>query len=330
MMSAAPTTTHEVIRPTVLVAEDDRLTRMLLVRTFLKWNLDVLEAADGDEALASISDNTVDLVVTDWEMPGTDGPELCRRVRRDLTERYVYIIMLTSHLEQDHLVAGLDAGADDYITKPFDPVELRARLDVGRRFIELDRRWRATEEQLRRANSMLEERAATDGLTGLGNRRAFDEALTRFHARALRHETSYGLVMIDVDHFKAYNDNYGHPAGDEVLRQIATALRDTTRTGDEVFRYGGEEIVVLLAWCPGACVGIVAERMCATVRDAAIPHEHAPPGVVTVSIGGASFVPPINDSMTAEEILERADHSLYRAKDGGRDRADIWIPPEYE
>jgi diguanylate cyclase (GGDEF)-like protein len=313
---------------TILVAEDDPITRLMLVKILARWGYEVAQTDDGGVALERILEGRIDLVVTDWEMPGLSGEQLCRQVRERVSERYVYMLLLTSHTERSHLVAGLEAGADDYLTKPFDPVELRARLSVGCRFIELDRRWRTTQDELCRVNAILSEQAATDPLMGIGNRRAFEQTLERVHADALRHRISYSLVMADIDYFKRYNDRYGHQGGDQVLRRVAHLLRETIRRGDELFRYGGEEIVLVLPRCAGDHVTAAADRLRQAVFVEAIEHLGNPPGVVTLSFGCSSFLPEQDDSFSPHEVLEQADQALYQAKEAGRNRVERWRPPD--
>ncbi len=308
----------------VLIAEDDAMTRRMLERTFDKWGFRPMAVDNGQRAWEILQALPVQIVVTDWDMPELTGLELCRRLRAQRRDRYTYALMLTHHEDRARMVEALEAGADDFVGKPFDPHELRARMNVARRIVNLERQLRKSQRRLEAMNLQLSRQANTDGLTGLGNRRAFDEALERVHGFSADQELGYGVALCDVDKFKQYNDTYGHPAGDKVLSTLGRVLQDLVRGADEVFRYGGEEVVLLLPRCDQDGIGIVCERLQQAVEAMGIRHAESPAGVVTVSIGGAVFAPGESPRPTAHQVVKRADDALYQAKAQGRNRGVVW------
>jgi two-component system cell cycle response regulator len=240
-------------------------------------------------------------------------------VREELTGSYVYVVLVTGLGDQEQVLEGMGAGADDYLIKPVDPFAVQTRLVAAERMTALHRQLIEVRAQLELANLELLGRSLTDVLTGLGNRRHMEEDLASVHAGAVRTGRSYGLALFDIDHFKRYNDHYGHMAGDEVLRQVAQSLRTTTRAGESVYRYGGEEFLLLLPECTVDDAMRAAERIREAVMDMALPHLARPtlPPVVTVSGGVACWLP--DGSRSASEVLAGADEALYRAKSAGRD-----------
>ncbi|CAN5828361.1 diguanylate cyclase [soil metagenome] len=304
----------------VLIAEDDAVSRMILRRSVEELGHECLAARDGVTAL-ELYRNTpeVDLVISDWMMPGVDGLELCRLVRTDKRDRYTYFIFLTALGDRNHLLAGLAAGADDYLSKPLDRDELQVRLVSARRVTELHRRLSAQNEQLGRLNSRLFEESREDALTHLGNRLRLDEDLEVLEARSRRYGHSYAVALCDVDSFKAYNDHYGHLAGDEVLKEVAEAITRHRRSGDTAYRYGGEEFLIVLPEQTLQAATSTADNLRKTVERLGILHEaNVPPGIVTISAGVAAL--STRDSKSAEELMEQADAALYRAKKAGRNR----------
>lgn len=310
------------VRAPVLIAEDDAATRLRLQRTIEGWGHTVVAVADGRAALERLREGAARLVVCDWQMPGLSGPELCRRLREgDDGGLYVYVILLTIRHGVDAVVEGLEAGADDFLSKPFHAAELRARLAVGYRTLQLVDELQRTNVELRDVNRILEGLARTDPLMRIGNRRGFEECVVRVHSEACRHRLPYGLLMADVDCFKAYNDACGHPAGDEVLARLAEILRDCARAEDMLFRYGGEEIVFLLR--PPSRTGLAAagERFRQRVEQAQLPHPGYAAGIITLSFGGALFDPgelAHGGSLPWQSVVEAADRALYAAKRAGR------------
>jgi two-component system, cell cycle response regulator len=292
----------------VLIAEDDRASRSLLERVLVKWGYEVAVTCDGEEAWRALQqDDAPLLVVLDWMMPRLDGTEVCRRVRALGAPNPPYLILLTGRDSKSDIVTGLEAGANDYLGKPFDRDELRARLEVGRRFTELNSKLLATQV-------VLAEQARTDALTGIMNRRAILERLSEEMARARRDATGLGVGMIDIDHFKRINDAYGHAAGDHVLREVVVRASSATRPYDGFGRFGGEEFLTIVPACPDSEVASVLERIRNAVGDSPVEVESHQIRV-TVSIGGA-----MSSGESVDELIRSADDALYRAKAAGRDR----------
>lgn len=248
------------------------------------------------------------LAVLDWMMPGLDGLEVCRRVRRLRREPYTYILLLTAKAQREDIIAGLEAGADDYLTKPFDVHELQVRLRAGKRILDLQTKLIAAREELRA-------QATHDMLTGLWNRAAIFDLLRREVARAERGGVPVSVIMADVDHFKRVNDVHGHLVGDVVLREVARRVQMTLRPYDEVGRYGGEELLLILPRCDARQAVQVAERLRRCVAEAPID---TPEGQIAVT---ASFGVATHAGGTAADmqtLLRAADGALYSAKQKGR------------
>jgi diguanylate cyclase (GGDEF)-like protein len=312
----------------VLVADDDPTSRLLLKAMVSKLGYECVVAEDGSSAWELLTSGDIDVLLTDWMMPGVDGPELCRRLRNEVGGGYIYIVLTTGLDNPEDVLAGMSAGADDYLTKPVDNFAVRTRLVAAERVTELHRQLVQTQEQLERANQELLERSLTDQLTGLGNRRRMDEDLERLHARALRVGRTYGVALFDIDYFKIYNDHYGHVAGDEALRRVASCIDLIVRSGECAYRYGGEEFLVLMPDCGlGDDLAKAADRMRQSVLDAAIPHEARPtePHLVTLSGGVSCWMP--GSPLSARAVLEEADQALFDAKTAGRNRV-YTAPPE--
>jgi len=320
----------------VLIAEDDAVSRTILKRAVERLGYEVLATADGQEAWDSyrLDPSSFDVVISDWMMPGIDGVALCRRIRshQDSREGYPFFVFLTALGDKEHLLEGMRAGADDYLRKPLDRDELGARLAAASRVIGLQRQLLAQKGELERLNAELAELARRDPLTGLGNRLRLREDLEMLGAHVGRYGHSYCAVLYDVDFFKAYNDLYGHLAGDEVLRKVANTILETVRAGDASYRYGGEEFLVLLPEQTINDAHAAAERVLAAVRGLDIEHKGSPKGVVTVSCGMARLAPggdatgggPGGSTKAAETLLRRADRALYRAKEAGRDTVEVY------
>jgi diguanylate cyclase (GGDEF)-like protein len=304
---------------TILIAEDDPVSSLLLRRSLEGLDLEVVAARDGQEAWEMIqARDDIRLVVSDWMMPRVDGPELCRRIRGLADRPYIYFILLTAKAFREDRLAGLGAGADDFLTKPIDRADLAARIKVALRLIATQEELRARSlqlerlhEELRQQNERLAELATTDGLTGLKNHRHFRTALEVGISFALRQGLPLSLIMLDVDNFKGYNDSHGHPAGDEVLRALARLLREGVREHDIVARYGGEEFVILLP-----ATDTVASRMIGARIHAAIASADWPLRAITASLGVATTGPGV---ATSTLLVDLADRALYESKARGRD-----------
>lgn len=310
----------------ILVADDDATSRVLLKAIASKLGHDCLVASDGSSAWELLQSGNIDVLLTDWMMPGVDGTELCRRVRHELRDSYTYIVIITGLADPEQILEGMNAGADDYIIKPVDPLDVQTCLVAAERVTMLHRQLNQVRAQLEEANLELLGRSLTDSLTNLGNRRHMEEELLKVHARALRSESSYCVTMFDIDYFKFYNDHYGHPAGDEALRQVAKCLSRVVRSGDAVYRYGGEEFLLVMPNCDAEAATAAAERVLHTVNLTAIPHKGRPtsPLIITLSAGVACHTP--DSDLTIHDLVEHADQALYAAKLSGRNRVRAGVP----
>ena len=296
----------------VLIADDDPVSRRLLEVTLTNSDYQVLTAIDGGEALSALEEkDSPRLVILDWVMPYFDGVDVCRAIRTRALEPYTYIILLTVKGEQKEVIEGLEAGADDYITKPFDLLELKARLRAGRRILDLQDQLVASREQMRFE-------ASHDIQTGLLNHSAILENLRKEALRARREATDLGVILIDIDHFKSVNDKFGHMAGDTVLREVARRLRAGVRPYDCIGRYGGEEFVVLAPGCNLENTKALAERFRASI--AAEPINDA---AISITITASLGVSSAGANRTADQILKAADDALYAAKAKGRNRVVV-------
>jgi two-component system cell cycle response regulator len=292
----------------VLVAEDDLTSRGVLRRVLTKWGYEVLTTSNGEEAWAELQrEDSPPLAILDWMMPGLDGVEVCRRVRAQVTLSPSYIILLTARGGKEDIVTGLEAGANDYLGKPFDHNELRARVDVGREFIELNQKLLETQRSLELV-------ARTDALTGTMNRRAILDRLGQEMVRAERQGTCLGVGMIDVDFFKRINDTYGHAAGDEVLRQVVSRSAAAMRPYDAFGRFGGEEFLAIIPQVGDFEVASVFERIRAAICASGVEVDGSEIEV-TVSIGGAT-----SGGESIDAVIRAADDALYQAKAQGRNR----------
>lgn len=302
----------------VLIAEDDLVTRKLLQKTLEDWGYEVLAAENGQKALEIYEHQNVKFIIADWMMPEMDGLSLCRLIRSEKNKGYVYFIILTGRDKKEDIIEGLKVGADDYVTKPFERNELQVRVRAGERILKLEKELNEKNESLQRLNVKLEELVRMDTLMGIGNRLSFYETIEKVHHRACRYAHSYGIIMCDIDHFKTYNDAYGHLAGDNVLRRVADSIRTTLRKSDDVFRYGGEEIVVVLPDQEMESTLTVAGKVRENIEALKIENKGVN-GIVTISCGVAAFDIDALDNRW-DDILDRADKALYKAKEAGRNR----------
>jgi len=305
----------------VLIAEDDAISRRMLEAFLVKWGYEVVVTTQGEEAWRVLQANDApQIAILDWMMPGKDGVELCRCVRQRTGRAYTYLILLTARGHKQDIVEGIEAGADDYVTKPFDPFELRARLRAGRRIIEL-------QEQLLAAHEALRDQASRDPLTDLWNHGAILDILRKEVARATRGRSSLAVAMIDLDQFKVVNDTYGHMAGDAVLRETARRLRGAMRTYDSLGRYGGDEFLAVLPGCDPAAAARFGESFRARLdRNAVDTSEGLIPVALTlglVAVGDLRFLQP-------EALVRLADAALYRAKIAGRNCVAVATPEDVQ
>jgi two-component system cell cycle response regulator len=295
----------------ILIADDSIVSRHLLDATLRKWGYEVIVACDGIEAWNELQkEDAPHLAILDWVMPGLTGPEVCHLVRKRASETYTYILLLTSKSLKEDLIEGMESGADDYITKPFDQHELKVRLRAGTRIVELH-------GELLEAREALREQATKDFLTRIWNRSSILEIIDRELDRAEREQRSLGVVMVDLDRFKSINDTYGHFAGDAVLREAARRMQSAIRSYDAIGRYGGEEFLVVLPGCDESCTLGQAERL----RRVLSEEELVIGGTsltLTGSFGASSSVPGCKTS--GEALIRTADEALYRAKRDGRDK----------
>ncbi len=305
----------------VLIADDENISRRKLEKFLGDLDYRVISCKGGLEAWDVIqSENAPSLLILDWMMPGLDGMEICRRVRELAREPYTYILLLTSKGEQEDIIKGMEAGADDYITKPFNQNELRVRLAAGRRIVELN-------EDLLSMRNNLARQAIYDELTGIYNRHFMVETLEEEFSRALRYQTELSCILLDLDCFKEINDTFGHAFGDLVLREFSACLKQEARKTDIPFRYGGEEFMLLL---PNTDVGgalNVAEK----IRSACETKKYDDGNnvtTVTVSLGIASV--KHHQLVDGKELMAFADKALYRAKTEGRNRVEVYMKERYE
>ncbi|QGU00877.1 hypothetical protein SYNTR_2283 [Candidatus Syntrophocurvum alkaliphilum] len=291
----------------ILIADDEPISRNLLQDTLNKWDYEVIVANDGLEAWQVFeTEDYPSLAILDWMMPKMDGIEICKKIRARSDDKYIYIIILTARTKPEDIIMGLEAGADDYITKPFNSDELKYRLKIGERILNLEQRILAV--------------ASKDYLTGLLNRRAFINRLEAEINRSKRANKPLGLIFLDLDHFKRINDEYGHRAGDFVIQNVADCLRESCRPYDFLCRYGGEEFIICL---PEATVEQsmgVAERIRTAVQNRNILLSDGTNQLkVTASLGVMSTEGKIG-RITADQLIDQVDNALYQAKGAGRNK----------
>ncbi|RXH54267.1 GGDEF domain-containing response regulator [Granulicella sibirica] len=296
----------------ILIADDDAVSRTMMRRMLMQSGYEVLTASDGDEAARILTqEDGPRLALLDWMMPGLDGPSVCRAVRACARRAYIYTVLLTSKDTKEDLLTGLGAGADDYLTKPCNPLELKARLTTGERILNL-------EDHLIEAREEMRFKATHDSLTELFDRGAIMAQLAAEVAKLTSPEKEFSTILCDVDHFKKINDTYGHPVGDEILREVGRRLKIAVREADVVGRYGGEEFLLLLDGCGAGSLSAGADRICRAVSSKPF---HTSVGLIQVTISaGALHVGQQGAPHTVENILQKVDAALYRAKEEGRDR----------
>lgn len=303
----------------ILIAEDDPVSRRLLEVFLVKWGFEVVVATNGLDALQLLERmDAPRLAVLDWMMPGLEGVQVCQRLRAAADRPYVYVLLLTARAQKEDLLHGLESGADDYLTKPFDHQELRARLHVGQRVLDLQDRLIAVGDELLF-------RATHDNLTGVANRGVILDMLHRERMRQSREGKSFGIVMADIDHFKYVNDTYGHAIGDRVLQETTRRMSASIRPYDFVGRYGGEEFLIVVPMSDVSGLIGLAERIRRSIESNPI-HTDAGEIAITASFGVA--ISPEAGPLETPELLRQADDALYRAKQRGRNRSELASPDE--
>jgi diguanylate cyclase (GGDEF)-like protein len=288
----------------VLIADDDPGTRLVVSAAVEGLGHRCTVAEDGEQAWEAYRAELPDAVITDWQMPGMDGTALVRAIRGDGDDRYSYVMVLTGAADEVSARATMEAGADDLLHKPLDTAQLERKLIAAARVTAMHRR--------------MHDDARHDAPTGLANRLRLAEDLEALCGRVARYGHVYCIALFDVDNFKGFNDGAGHQAGDGVLREIAGALQREIRSGDAVYRYGGEEFLVLLPEQSIDSAVLAAERLRAAVERLAIPHPAG--GIVTISAGVAGLDDP---GLSTDQVFELADQALYRAKGAGRNRVEV-------
>jgi diguanylate cyclase (GGDEF)-like protein len=302
----------------ILIVEDELIFRRMVKKYLLEAGYDIVEAEDGQSAWELFQREPFHLVITDWMMPHLSGPELVQKIRTSGHKNYTYIIMLTAMDDKDNVVLGLESGADEYLTKPFNSRELIARVASGMRILKL-------EEQLMQAHQQMEILAMRDGLTGLLNRRAIEEYAEAEFNLTLRKERAMSVILLDIDHFKSVNDQFGHKFGDHTLQQVAKILKEELRTYDRVGRWGGEEFILILPDTHLMDAATVAERVRVRMAEMKMSLENGETFSVHISLGVASTAGQFS-SLT--KLIDAADQALYQAKQAGRNRVCIFEPPK--
>jgi diguanylate cyclase (GGDEF)-like protein len=313
----------------VLVCDDSIVNRQIIGAYLRQMGHEALFAENGTQAVELFGSEKPDLVLIDVEMPTMDGYEATRAMRQTLYDfsQWTPIIFISSHVDDASIVKGIEAGGDDYLTKPVSLSVLRAKIHAMRRLVKMrenlmdfGNQLRDVNEKLMVSNQLLAELSLKDPLTRLGNRRAFEENLSRICKTAMREFKPVSLLMIDVDNFKQFNDTYGHQAGDRCLQQVSQVLKlgGLQRGSDFAARYGGEEFAIVLFDTNLQGSIIVAERIRLGVEALQIPHKNSLFGVVTISLGVASSSP--DKEFVSESLIRAADSALYEAKANGRNR----------
>ena len=296
----------------VLLVEDSRTQALRFQFMLQTHGFEAVVVGNGREALDRLKQEYFPIIITDWVMPEMDGVELCQAIRSRKYDGYVFIFLVTSKDDPDDIVAGLQAGADDYLTKPVSELELVARLNTAKRVIDLER-------SLKKRNEEVLHLSVTDALTEVHNRSYFNTQCPSFIARAVRSREPVSCMICDVDHFKQVNDTYGHLAGDRVLQVFAGCLKEQVRQGlDLLVRYGGEEFVVILSDTDSEGAITAAERMRQSITQLSIPWEENTISI-TASFGVVSYQPAsMAHLLSVEQLMSAADEALYSAKEAGR------------
>ena len=300
----------------ILLVEDNPISRKMLEKILVGEGFSVTSVENGKEALEKFEHDFYPIVLTDWLMPEMEGPELCTAIRNKNPKGYVYIVLLTAKDSLDDIISGLEAGADDYLTKPANRAELIARIKNGLRILELEKSLKAANEEIRILS-------ITDPLTGIYNRGYLNERLPQEIKRSIRYKRSLSLILCDLDHFKLVNDRYGHVAGDAVLQGFVNCIVGSIRDQiDWAARYGGEEFLIVLPETDFKGALNLAERLRKVVSDTQFPVE-GQTIQITASFGVSGFSPEVlGMDLSVDDMLKRVDTYLYQAKEGGRNRVE--------
>ncbi|MBN1271264.1 MAG: diguanylate cyclase [Candidatus Aminicenantes bacterium] len=303
----------------VLIAEDDIISKKILEKHIKEWGYEVFTTDNGKKGWNLINKHDIQLAILDWMMPGMNGVDLCKKIRTEYQKkmsRFIYIIMVTGRDLQEDIIAGISAGANDYMTKPFNLLELQVRLQNGRRIVELE------ENCLRLATY--------DSLTNLWNRSKIFEFYEEELSCGQKQNQPTGIIMIDIDHFKNINDSYGHYTGDIVLKETARLLKQALRNYDKIGRYGGDELFIVLPKCDQEEIKVIGERLRSTISKCHFDIQ-TPPLKITISLGGVSS--DVFPNASKEELIQACDRALYQAKKLGRNRLvsfDSSLPDQHK
>ena len=298
----------------ILIADDEETVLQLLDSLLTKWGFETVLCGNGKDAWEIIQqEDAPDILLLDWIMPDMNGVELCRKVRELKKEPSPYIMILTAKDKKEDIIEGIESGADNYITKPFFPHELKVRIQAGQRMVEL-------QQELLRTRDQLQIEATHDSLTGILNRRAIFESLETEIGRSHRSGKTLSIVMIDIDHFKQVNDTYGHQAGDQVLRLVTEKIKKDIRPYDSIGRYGGEEFMMILPECHVDMAFKTVDRIRIDVENL---YLDTPQGKLSVTISAGIRQIPIGELRDSDTAVKAADKALYRAKNNGRNRVEI-------
>lgn len=303
----------------ILVVDDEQFERRLIEKTLARLGHDIMTAKSGAEAWERIQQEHVRFVITDWNMPGVDGIQLIQKIRSSQLSGYVYVILVTSNDRSEEVVAGLYSGADDYLTKPFNPPELEARVAVGERVLTL-------EDNLVKAKQQLEKLAMVDSLTGLMNRRAIYKFTRGELERARRIADPISVIFLDIDKFKSINDHHGHLVGDEALKLVSQVIRQRSRTYDGVGRWAGDEFMVVLPGTRPQDAEKAAQRIIEGIATTPLVLPDNKSIQIHASAGVASIQKMTNASNLLDSLIQAADEALYRAKAAGGDQVQMdWL-----
>ncbi|OQX65025.1 MAG: hypothetical protein B5M51_01945 [Anaerolinea sp. 4484_236] len=303
----------------ILVVDDERVERRIVEKTLTRLGHEIVLTDNGETAWERIQDENIRFVITDWNMPGTDGIQLIQKIRSSELPGYVYAILITSKDKDEDIVEGLYSGADDYLTKPFNPRELEARVAVGERVLML-------EDGLRQANEQLEKLAMVDSLTGLMNRRAIYKFARGELERARRASDPISVIFLDIDKFKEVNDQHGHLIGDEALKVVAQIIKERSRSYDGIGRWAGDEFLVILPGLIAEDAKKTAQRILESIAATSLALPDDSSLSIRASAGIATLLKVTESATALDDIIQHADEALYRAKEAGGNQVHLaWI-----